>query len=181
MPSISPACKFSHRAPFQPSPALNTIRMPRLSPSPFITNGSQSRTFSLFFLDLALLVLSLNRKSPAANAIDKHGAAVPMCPPAFAPKYRYRTRSSMPFMRIFSPKLLPIISFLLSLGASPSLLAQWVPLNPVGAIEPQPDGVVLVLKTGFLRFQVCSDSIVHVVYSLERSVAQHPDFKIGRA
>jgi len=84
----------------------------------------------------------------------------------------------MPFMKIFSPRLLTIISFFLSLVASPSLLAQWVPLNPVGAIEPQRDGVVVVLKTGFLRFQVCSDSIVHVVYSLERSVPQHPDFMI---
>ena len=84
----------------------------------------------------------------------------------------------MQFMKKFSPRLLPIISFLLSLAASPSLLAQWVPLNPVAAVEPQPDGVVLVLKTGFLRFQVCSDSIVHVVYSLERNVPQHPDFMI---
>ena len=81
-------------------------------------------------------------------------------------------------MKIISPRLLTIISFLLSFAASPSLLAQWVPLNPVAAVEPQPDGVVLVLRTGFLRFQVCSDSIVHVVYSLERNVPQHPDFMI---
>jgi alpha-D-xyloside xylohydrolase len=81
-------------------------------------------------------------------------------------------------MKIFSSRLLVIIGFLLSLAASPSLLAQWVPLNPVAAVEPQPDGILLVLKTGFLRFQVCSDSIVHVVYSLERSVPQHPDFMI---
>ncbi len=84
----------------------------------------------------------------------------------------------MPFMKIFSPRLLPIVGFLLSLAASPSLLAQWVPLNPVDAVEPRPDGVVVVLKTGFLRFQVCSDSIVHVVYSLERNVSQHPDFMV---
>ncbi len=84
----------------------------------------------------------------------------------------------MPFMKIFSRRLLSIVGFLLSLAASPSLLAQWVPLNPVDAVEPQPDGVVVVLKTGFLRFQVCSNSIVHVVYSLERNVSQHPDFMI---
>ena len=81
-------------------------------------------------------------------------------------------------MKIFSPRLLPIVGFVLSLAASPSLFAQWVPLNPVAAVEPHPDSVVLVLKTGFLRFQVCSDSIVHVVYSLERNVSQHPDFMI---
>jgi len=84
----------------------------------------------------------------------------------------------MPAMKIFSSRLLPIMRFLLLLAASPSLLAQWVPLNPVDTVEPQPDGVMLVLKTGFLRFQVCSDSIVHVVYSLERSVPQQPDLVI---
>ena len=62
--------------------------------------------------------------------------------------------------------------------AAPSLLAQWVPVNPVDAVEPQPDGAVLVLKTGFLRFQVCSDSIVHVVYSLGRNVPQRSDLII---
>jgi alpha-D-xyloside xylohydrolase len=81
-------------------------------------------------------------------------------------------------MKIFSPRLLPIVGFLFFLAPSPSLFAQWVPLNPVDAVEPQADGVVLVLGTGFLRFQVCSDSIVHVVYSLERNVPQHPDFMI---
>src|SRR5690242_3711382 len=77
-----------------------------------------------------------------------------------------------------SKKHIPLRIVLLFLIAAPSLLAQWVPINPVDAVEPQPDGVVLVLKTGFLRFQVCSDSIVHVVYSLEREVPQQPDLAI---
>jgi alpha-D-xyloside xylohydrolase len=73
------------------------------------------------------------------------------------------------------------ILFLLSLyAAPPSLKAQWVPLNPVTGAETQPDGVVLVLHSGFLRFQVCSDSIVHVVYSIERSVPQRADFLITK-
>ena len=81
-------------------------------------------------------------------------------------------------MKIFSFRLPPVLWFLISLAIPSPVLAQWVPLNPVAAVEPQPDGVVLVLRTGFLRFQVCSDSIVHVVYSLERNVPQHPDFMI---
>jgi len=84
----------------------------------------------------------------------------------------------MPFMKIFSSRLLPILGFLISLAVSSPASAQWVPLNPVASVEPQPDGIVLVLKTGFLRFQVCSDSIVHVVYSLERDVPQHTDFLV---
>jgi alpha-D-xyloside xylohydrolase len=66
------------------------------------------------------------------------------------------------------------------LAVTPSLLAQWVPLNPVTSADPQPDGVVLVLQSGFLRFQVCSDSIVHVVYSQERDVPQRTDFLVTK-
>ena len=78
----------------------------------------------------------------------------------------------------FSKKHISLRLALLFFLAAPSLLAQWVPVNPVDAVEPQPDGAVLVLKTGFLRFQVCSDSIVHVVYSLERNVPQRSDLII---
>jgi len=81
-------------------------------------------------------------------------------------------------MRFFSLRLAAVFISLVLLACSPSLRAQWVPLNPVNSIEAQPDGVVLVLKTGFLRFQVCSDSIIHVVYSLERNAPQHPDFLV---
>ena len=81
-------------------------------------------------------------------------------------------------MRFFSYKHIPLLFALSIFLCVPSLVAQWVPLNPVNAVEPQPDGVVLVLKSGFLRFQVCSDSIVHVVYSLERDVPQHLDIMI---
>ncbi len=84
----------------------------------------------------------------------------------------------MPFMKIFSSRLLPILGFLISLAVSSPAAAQWVPLNPVASVEPQPDGIVLILTAGFLRFQVCSDSIVHVVYSLERDVPQHTDFLV---
>jgi alpha-D-xyloside xylohydrolase len=66
------------------------------------------------------------------------------------------------------------------LAGAPSLMAQWVPLNPVTSADPQADGVVLVLQSGFLRFQVCSDSIVHVVYSNERDVPQRTDFLVTK-
>jgi alpha-D-xyloside xylohydrolase len=70
---------------------------------------------------------------------------------------------------------------LLFLASAPSpLAAQWVPLNPVTSVEQQPDGAILVLETGFLRFQVCSDSIVHIVYSLDRHAPQHADFLVTK-
>ena len=57
-------------------------------------------------------------------------------------------------------------------------VGQWVPLNPVKSVETQPDGVVLVLENGYLRFQVCTESVVHVVYSLERTVPERVDFLV---
>ncbi len=69
-----------------------------------------------------------------------------------------------------------IATCLLSLAFAPSLPAQWLPVNPVKNVEPQSDGALIALERGFLRFQVCSDSVIHIVYSLERSIPQHPDF-----
>ncbi|HXX99350.1 MAG TPA: TIM-barrel domain-containing protein, partial [Candidatus Limnocylindrales bacterium] len=48
------------------------------------------------------------------------------------------------------------------------------------SVEPQPDGALFVLENGFLRFQVCSDSIVQVVYSLERKVPERTDFLVEK-
>ena len=67
---------------------------------------------------------------------------------------------------------------LLVLAAASPLAAQWIPLNPVSTVERQSDGALVVLKTGFLRFQVCTDSIVHVVYSLDRSVPERADYLV---
>jgi alpha-D-xyloside xylohydrolase len=67
---------------------------------------------------------------------------------------------------------------LILLALSSTVSAQWIPLNPVKSAETAPDGVLVVLETGYLRFQVCSDSVIHVVYSLERTVPLRPDFLI---
>lgn len=53
--------------------------------------------------------------------------------------------------------------------------AQWNPLNPVVSVQQQPDGVQFAMKTGMLKVQVCSDSIVHILYSPTSSFAAHPE------
>ena len=68
--------------------------------------------------------------------------------------------------------------YFLSLTCASPLCAQWIAVNPVKSAEVQPDGVLLTLQTGYLRYQVCSDSLIHVVYSLEREVPKHPDFLV---
>ncbi len=49
--------------------------------------------------------------------------------------------------------------------------AQWEARNPVTAIQPQPDGAIFTMKTGTLRLQVCSESIIHVLYSPTSSLS----------
>jgi alpha-D-xyloside xylohydrolase len=74
-----------------------------------------------------------------------------------------------------------VFAFLLStlcLLCTPTLFAQWLPVNPVKSVEAQPDGVLLVLEDGYLRFQVCTDAIVHISYSVERKVPERPEFLV---
>jgi len=85
-----------------------------------------------------------------------------------------------PMMRLF-PRIFPLLlTCLLCLALTPSLIGQWLPLNPVKSVEQQPDGALLVLENGYLRFQVCSDSIVHITYSLERELPKRIDFLVTK-
>src|ERR671925_1410899 len=38
--------------------------------------------------------------------------------------------------------------------------AQWNPLNPVVAVQKEPDGGRFTLQRGVMRLQICSDSII---------------------
>jgi alpha-D-xyloside xylohydrolase len=67
--------------------------------------------------------------------------------------------------------ILIVLLSILALAATAH--AQWVPLNPVVSVQKQPDGAVFTMKTGTLKLQVCSDSIVHVLYSPTASFATH--------
>ncbi|HEY2455737.1 MAG TPA: TIM-barrel domain-containing protein, partial [Candidatus Acidoferrum sp.] len=53
-----------------------------------------------------------------------------------------------------------------------------MPLNPVREVTTEPNGVLFTLQTGYLRFQIESDSIVHVVYSLEKELSRRQDFLV---
>jgi alpha-D-xyloside xylohydrolase len=48
-------------------------------------------------------------------------------------------------------------------------VAQWTPMNPVMAVQQQDNGIDFRLKIGVLKIEVCSDSIVHVLYSANGS------------
>ena len=56
--------------------------------------------------------------------------------------------------------------------------AQWNPLNPVTAVQKQNDGVQFTLKTGTLKLQVCSETIIRVLYSPTASFPSHTDYVV---
>ena len=57
--------------------------------------------------------------------------------------------------------------FLISLLLLASILAtaQWKEWNPVSSYQQQPESLMLKMRTGVLRIQPCTDSIVRVTYS----------------
>lgn len=65
-------------------------------------------------------------------------------------------------------------------GLLPAAHAQWTPRNPVTGVQRQSDGVVFTQKTGFLKLQVCADSIVHVVYSPTASFQEHTNYVVTK-
>ncbi len=78
--------------------------------------------------------------------------------------------------RLFSRFSLGAFVFLAIL--TPAVRAQWRPRNPVTAIQRQSDGVLLTQKEGSLKIQVCSDSIIHVVYSPAATSQRHANYVV---
>jgi alpha-D-xyloside xylohydrolase len=72
------------------------------------------------------------------------------------------------------------LTFLEIAGAFASVEAQWRPRNAVSGVERQADAVVLEQDSGFLKIQVCSDSIIHVLYSPSSSFSEHPNFVVTK-
>jgi len=56
--------------------------------------------------------------------------------------------------------------------------AQWTPMNPVRSVQQQADGVLFSMGTGTLKLQVCSDSVIRVLYSATASFPNRADFVV---
>src|SRR6266566_1724211 len=56
--------------------------------------------------------------------------------------------------------------------------AQWNPLNPIRSVQKNSDGVTLLLEKGALRFQVCTDAMVRVLYSPEREFPKVAEYVV---
>jgi alpha-D-xyloside xylohydrolase len=58
--------------------------------------------------------------------------------------------------------------------------AQWTAMNPVKQVQQQADGVLFTMGTGTLKVQVCSDSVVRVLYSATSTFPKRTDFVITK-
>ena len=68
----------------------------------------------------------------------------------------------------------------LTLALAPGAAAQWNPLNPVTGFQKQADSVDFAMQSGTLRIQVCSDSIVRVLYSATSSFPDTPQYVVTK-
>jgi alpha-D-xyloside xylohydrolase len=59
--------------------------------------------------------------------------------------------------------------------------AQWIPANRVARVEKQSDGALFTMQTGTLKLQVCTESIIHVVYAPNWPPSKRPDYVITKA
>ena len=58
--------------------------------------------------------------------------------------------------------------------------AQWKAMNPVQKVQQEPDGVLFSQGTGTLKVQVCSDSVIHVLYSPTASFPKRMDYVVTK-
>src|SRR5215469_5673201 len=56
--------------------------------------------------------------------------------------------------------------------------AQWTPMNPVRKVQPETDGATISMGAGTLKIQVCSDSVIHVLYSPTATFPKRTDFVV---
>ena len=80
--------------------------------------------------------------------------------------------------RITFPSMIALLCLAATLALPGVARAQWLPVNPVINLQQQPDGALLQLQRGYLRFRVCTESIVRVIYSLEATVPERADFLV---
>jgi len=55
---------------------------------------------------------------------------------------------------------------------------QWTPPNPVSKVQQDADGATFTMGKGTLKIQVCSDAIIHVLYSPTAMLPKKTDFVV---
>jgi alpha-D-xyloside xylohydrolase len=87
-------------------------------------------------------------------------------------KLPIKNRPSRPFLFSFLATL--SVCFFCAAAAH----AQWTAMNPVRKVQQESDGVVFSMGTGTLKVQVCSDSVIHVLYSATATFPKRADYVV---
>ena len=62
------------------------------------------------------------------------------------------------------------------------VFAQWTPLDPVTSLKQEADGISVAVRSGgTLKLQVCSDSIIHVLYFPTSDFPKRPDYVVTKS
>lgn len=73
-----------------------------------------------------------------------------------------------------------LVIFSVWLSGPTAAHAQWMEMNPVKQVQQQPDGILFSMGTSTLKVQVCSDSVIHVLYSPTSSFPKRVDYVITK-
>ena len=76
---------------------------------------------------------------------------------------------------------IPLLFLAVFLAAACPARAQWSTPNPVKSFQQQVDSAVFTMETGVLKIQICSDSIIHVVYSPTGIFPEAPQYVVTKA
>jgi hypothetical protein len=78
------------------------------------------------------------------------------------------------------PRLLRLVPLFLigTLETAPFSGAQWNPLNPVESFHKGSDGATIFLEKGAPRFQLCTNSMVRVLFSPEREFPKVAEYLV---
>jgi alpha-D-xyloside xylohydrolase len=77
-----------------------------------------------------------------------------------------------------TPQFFFLIAVCFLLLTSAAVQAQWAAMNPVRKVQQEVDGMVFTMETGTLKVQVCSDAIIHVLYSPTATFPKRADFVV---
>src|ERR1700745_1154131 len=76
---------------------------------------------------------------------------------------------------------LTFLLFMVAVFLSPQLAAQWNPLNPVESLQKEDSGLTLNLERGALRFRVCTETMIRVLYSPQREFPRVAEYVVIKA
>jgi alpha-D-xyloside xylohydrolase len=85
-----------------------------------------------------------------------------------------KTKQSLRFFVSF------LVGLFVCLFSAAAAQAQWKPMNPIHNVQQQADGVLFTMGTGTLKVQVCSESVIRVLYSPTAIFPKRTDFVVTK-